>query len=93
MHLAGEICTARTKVQLIKAFKNTLPKFFGFEDVGVLIRDMKTDVLFTLNEIKNEEHDEWMRLNALDYDKTKKLREPMRDIEKIIVPQGLGISG
>ena len=86
MKLAGEICTARTKVQLIKAFKNTLPNFFGFEDVGVLIRDMKTDILFTLNEIKNEEHDDWMRLHALHYDKKKCLKEPMRDVEKIIVP-------
>jgi hypothetical protein len=61
MKLAGEICTARTKVQLIRAIKNTLPAFFGFESVGVLIRDMKTDVMFTINEIDNEEHDEWMR--------------------------------
>ena len=68
------------RMRLIKAFKNTLPNFFGFEDVGVLIRDMKTDLLFTLNEIKNDEHDDWMRVHALHYDKKNCLKEPMRDV-------------
>lgn len=91
--LAGEICTARTQVQLLNAIKKTLPDFFGFESVGILIRDMKTDLMFTINELKNDEHDDWMRQNAQNYDPTKALKEPMRDTEKIIVPQGLGISG
>ena len=93
MMIAGEICTARTQVQLLRGIRKTLPEFFGFESVGILIRDMKTDQMFTLNELKNDDHEEWMRQHAVDYDTTKALKEPMRDTEKIIIPHGLGISG
>ena len=35
--------------------KQHLPGFFGFEGLGILIRDMKTDLLFTINEIDEDE--------------------------------------
>ena len=30
-------------------------KFFKFEGAGILLRDVKTDLIFTLNEISKEE--------------------------------------
>jgi hypothetical protein len=34
-----------------------LPEYFGFEGVGVLVRDMKTDTLFSINEIERNPDD------------------------------------
>ena len=42
-------------------FKVELPKFFGFEGAGILLRDVKTDFIFTLNELTKEEKEEALK--------------------------------
>ena len=49
--LAGTICNQRSQPELVKLMKKMLPPYFGFEAVGVMLRDQKTDLMFTVNEI------------------------------------------
>ena len=53
--LAGAICTQRSQNDLVKSIKEYLPPFFGFESAALLLRDVKTDFLFTLNELSKDE--------------------------------------
>ena len=43
IELAGKICTQRSQPELIKIMKLQLPQFFGFEAVGIMLRDMKSN--------------------------------------------------
>ena len=38
--------------------KKQLPEFFGFEAVGIMLRDMKSNQMFTINEVSNEDQKE-----------------------------------
>ena len=59
--LAGAICTQRSQNDLVKSIKQYLPPFFGFETAAVLLRDVKTDFLFTLNELSKDESEQVLR--------------------------------
>ena len=39
----------------MKNMKEVLPKYFGFEAAGVLLRDVKTDFIFTMYEYSRDE--------------------------------------
>lgn len=52
--LAGAICTQRSQADLVKQIKLTLPDYFGFEGASILLRDVKTNLIFTINEITKE---------------------------------------
>ena len=41
--------------------KDQIPKYFGFEGAGILLRDVKTDFVFTLNELSREEKEDALR--------------------------------
>ena len=47
LRLTSEICTQRHHEGLFRKMKENLPDFFGFESVGVLIYNFKTNWLFT----------------------------------------------
>lgn len=64
---------------MVKNCKEILPKYFGFEGAGILLRDVKTDFLFSINELSRDESemilrkefrdshlDEKVELNGLD---------------------------
>ena len=40
---------------LVKNMKEQLPKYFGFEAAGILLRDVKTDFIFTIYELSKDE--------------------------------------
>lgn len=54
INLAGAICTQRSQADLVKHLKFSLPEYFGFEGASILLRDVKTDLIFTINEITKE---------------------------------------
>jgi hypothetical protein len=45
--LASEICSQRNFTGLFHKMREFMPKYFGFEGVGVLIFDRKKSLLFT----------------------------------------------
>lgn len=55
IELAGKICSQRNSNDLVKNMKEVLPKYFGFEAAGVLLRDVKTDFIFTMYEYSRDE--------------------------------------
>lgn len=56
IELAGIICTQRSQPELVRLLKKHLPIYFGFQGVGVLLKDQKSDLLFTLNELDDGTH-------------------------------------
>jgi len=61
IELAGAICTQRSQTDLVHQIKEALPKFFGFEGAGILLRDVKTELLLSLNELSKEEAEPYLR--------------------------------
>lgn len=59
IELAGKICTQRSQPELISIMKSHLPEFFGFEAVGIMLRDVKSNQMFTINEISNDDTNDW----------------------------------
>ncbi len=51
---ASVISTQRSYSDFIMNCKTTLPQFFGFEGVGILFRDHKTDNLFNIGDDEND---------------------------------------
>lgn len=48
------ISTQRSYADLIFKIKRILPEFMGFEGIGILFRDTKTDNLFTISDTFDE---------------------------------------
>jgi hypothetical protein len=59
--LSGTICNQRNKISLLREMKQQLPRFFGFEDVGVVFRDVKRNQLFTMNVLSQDEQELWLK--------------------------------
>lgn len=109
IELAGTICTQRSQPELVRLLRKHLPPFFGFQGVGVLLKDQKSELMFTLNELTDEcdekGHDH--NLHAKDHihehetkkpdadsaETDKKKYNELRKMEKITVPSALGMSG
>lgn len=59
LKIAGVLCTQRSFADLIKQCKKVVPPYFDFEAANVLLKDVKTGMLFTMNEVyvnKENEH-------------------------------------
>lgn len=50
MKTTAVISTQRSYADLIWRIKKIMPKFLGFEGLGILFRDIKTDNLFTISD-------------------------------------------
>ena len=50
LSLASRITTQRSYKSLIKSIRELLPQYFGFEQVGILLLDTKTNNLFTVSD-------------------------------------------
>jgi hypothetical protein len=53
--LAGSICSQRNQNDLVKNIREKLPEYLGFEAAGILLRDVKSDLMFTVNELSKDE--------------------------------------
>lgn len=51
---ASVISTQRSYADLIFKIKKILPEFMGFDGIGILFRDTKTDNLFTISDTFDE---------------------------------------
>ena len=72
--LAGTICTQRSQQELVRLLRKHLPLFFGFQDVGILFKDQKSNLMFTLNELDDENQGDKRR--SLDSGDRKKRAKP-----------------
>lgn len=54
MKTTAIISTQRSYSDLIWRIKKILPKFLGFEGIGILFRDTKTDHLFSISDTFDE---------------------------------------
>lgn len=50
LKVAGRLCTQRTYADLIKSCKKIVPAYFDFEAANILLKDIKTGLLFTMSE-------------------------------------------
>ena len=101
--MAGVICNQRSKAELIKHIKDLLTKFFGFEQAGVLLRDTKNNIYFTINELTNEEKEIWLleqikergisNPTKRDEQDLEILLDQYREMRTIAFPRNTGISG
>jgi hypothetical protein len=88
INLSALICTQRTFSELFKNMRDFLPKFFGFESVGILLRDQQTQELFTFVEtfdskvMKNEKAIE-QNYNEID---------PKNDVVTMKIPSTIGVT-
>ena len=90
--VAGKICTQKSQIELVKMVKESLPDFFGFEAAGILLRDQKTDVVFSLNELNKDELDH--RAKMPDVNEEFQTEENiLRETNRISYPCTLGVSG
>ena len=81
LRLASDVCTQRSYKGLITTMRERLPSFFGFDAIGVLLKDQKTGDLFTISEVNRAEEN----LKGEDA-----YRKPNSTIK---FPATLGISG
>ena len=56
--LACNICTCRNQNEFVQQFRSQIADFFGFEGAAILFRDVKTNDLFTINELEYDQYDE-----------------------------------
>lgn len=103
IRIAGRICNQRCKTSLLREIQSSLPEFFGFKEVGLMFRDVKTDMLFTINLLSKDEQEEWVKaqMKQQGYSITSKqqqqqmeiLFEQFQETFNISFPNHLGITG
>jgi len=105
IRLAGTICTQRSQPELVRLLKKHLPIFFGFQGVGVMLKDQKSSLMFTLNEIRDHETGTMHRQTKREGSKSQSRSDDetsscgemnareLRKMEKITIPSNLGLSG
>ena len=84
LSLASRITTQRSYRSLITEIKLLLPRYFGFDSVGVLLLDTKTNDLFTISDIQITGHEDRKLQEGEEYWQSKEI---------INFPSNLGISG
>jgi hypothetical protein len=102
MKASSIISTQRSYSDLIKSFHKVLPAFLGFEGLGILFRDIKTDALFAIS----DQYDESDLKNMKSFDEKIKKGEKLTENEKLLdierqykaktyhmYPNSLGITG
>jgi hypothetical protein len=45
----------------VKCIKEHLPIYFGFEGANILLRDVKSDMIFSINELSKDESERILR--------------------------------
>lgn len=80
-----------------------MPKYFGFEGVAILLKDIKTNELFTLehddlnpNEIKLDVYVKEQRKKGIPLTTEERIRDferQLRPATKHIYPNSMGITG
>jgi transcriptional regulator with GAF, ATPase, and Fis domain len=89
IRLASMICTQRSYSELFQNMRNILPQFFGFESVGILLKDQDTGELFTFVETFDNK--------VIKREKTKKDKyekiDPASDVVTMKIPCNLGVTG
>ena len=80
-----------------------MPKYFGFEGVAILLKDIKTNELFTLeyddlnpNEIKLDVYVKEQRKKSIPLTTEERIRDferQLRPATKHIYPNSMGITG
>lgn len=91
--MASAICTQRSKAELVRHIKLTLPEFFGFEDCGIILRDQKEDTIYSINELRGEELVNWKKQqeDVSEHDLTI-LLDQFRETRTITYPSNQGIT-
>ena len=59
--MAGTICSQRNQSDLVKYIKEQLPIYFGFEAANILLRDVKSEMIFSVNELSKDETEQILR--------------------------------
>jgi len=91
INIAGSLTNQRSQADLIKYAKVTIPPFFGFEGASLLLRDVRNNLLFTVNEI-NKDSDQTDKISK-KYECAEHLAPEMRNTVKVTYPNNSGISG
>lgn len=66
IEMAAALSSCRSQSDLVKNCKEILPEYFGFEGAGMLLRDVKTDFLFSINELSKDETEMILRKEFRD---------------------------
>ena len=99
---ASVISTQRSYADLIFKIKKILPEFMGFDGIGILFRDTKTDNLFTISDTIDEadlrmikEHEEKLKRGELlsEDDKLVDFERQFREKAMHVYPNTLGVTG
>ena len=72
--------TQRSYSDFIVEIKKSLPKYFGFEGLGIMFRDVKTGSMFTIEQ--NFDDTEVKQMN--DFIAKKRAGIPVSDEERIL---------
>jgi len=56
----------------------------GFEEVGIVLRDMKTNQIFSINELHLEEQEDWIRREMQKRGLTKMDPATKQDIDMML---------
>lgn len=88
IELSALICTQRTFSELFKNMRVFLPKFFGFESVGILLRDQQSQELFTFVEtfegkVMKNEKEKQQNYNDID---------PKNGVVTMKIPATIGVT-
>ena len=90
VNISGSLTNQRSHADLIKYAKVKIPPFFGFEGASLLLRDVKSNLLFTMNEIlKDARDDDPVKMHEAG----EELAPEMRKTVKITYPNNSGVSG
>ena len=79
--LASHIGCQRSYRDMLRAMRDALPKFFGFEGLGLLLRDTKTNELFSMSEDSRVDN------------KAEEPGDEFRPGTIIMFPSSIGITG
>lgn len=103
IRIAGRICNQRSKTALLREIQESLPDFFGFKEVGLMFRDVKTNMLFTINLLSKDEQEEWIKSKLKEQGNTVTSKQQQQQMEilfdqfqetfNIAFPNHLGITG
>lgn len=92
--LAGSLTTQRSTSDLIKYLKISVPPYFGFEGASILLRDVKTGLLFSINEVEKQarkgKEDSEEATAGKDAENPTHL---LRETAKVTFPTNSGVTG
>ncbi|TNV74045.1 hypothetical protein FGO68_gene12534 [Halteria grandinella] len=87
--LATMICTQRSFSELFDNMRQFIPKFFGFQSVGILLKDQQTNELFTFVDTYDNKVQKSEKSKEANY----KNIDPVNDVVTMKIPNSMGITG